>query len=45
MRRSIEGVRSSLTSPLNETTFTEVEKSADHVNSLLVDSDKVCLLF
>ncbi|KAK6013885.1 laminin G domain protein [Ostertagia ostertagi] len=41
MRRNVDGIRASLVSPLNETTFAEVEKSADHVNSLLVDSDKV----
>ncbi|XGW07796.1 hypothetical protein V3C99_010722 [Haemonchus contortus] len=41
MRRNAEGIRSSLVSPLNETTFADVEKSADHVNSLLADTDKV----
>ncbi|KIH51697.1 hypothetical protein ANCDUO_18213, partial [Ancylostoma duodenale] len=41
MRRTLDGMRTSLKSPLNESTFADVEKSADHVNSLLVDSAKV----
>ncbi|VDK62507.1 unnamed protein product, partial [Cylicostephanus goldi] len=41
MRRTLEGMRTSLKSPLNESAFDDVEKSADHVNSLLVDSAKV----
>ena len=46
MRRSLEGIRSSLKSPLNDSAFADVEKSADHVNSLIVDSAKVdgCLI-
>ncbi|VDM65186.1 unnamed protein product [Strongylus vulgaris] len=41
MRRNLEFMRTSLKSPLNESAFADVEKSADHVNSLLVDSAKV----
>ncbi|EYC06964.1 hypothetical protein Y032_0073g800 [Ancylostoma ceylanicum] len=41
MRRTIDGMRTSIKSPLNESTFADVEKSADHVNSLLVDSAKM----